>query len=173
MQMVDMLLVTLLITENFVTFETRHSLPMEHMSLQIIFPSKRLIANWTRKLLVHGDNVSTKEFSSAEDLLAQTAAILWTTIRKDSLFLMPSKISRNAKSCSTITTFKFLVIRVSRPVLKESLLFSKAFTTKITAEQLGFMTNINCNFPWFTTMYLLLVSQKQFFATKHIFTQVA
>ena len=129
-----MLLVTLLIAEDFVTFETRHSLPIGHMSLQIVFLCKRLIANWTSKLLVHGDNVATKEFSSAEDLLAQTAAILGTTILKDCLFLMPSKISCYAKFSSTITTFKTLLISVSRPVHKQSLFFPKAFTTKITAE---------------------------------------
>ena len=88
-----MIIVTLLIAEDFVTFETRHSLPIEHMSLQIVFLSKRLIANWASKLLMHGDNVAAKEFSSAEDLLAQTAAILRTTIVIDCLFLMPSKIS--------------------------------------------------------------------------------
>ena len=71
-----MLLVTLLIAEDFVTFQTRHSLSIGHMSLPIVFLCKRLIANWTSNLLMHGDNVAAKEFSSAEDLFAQTAAIL-------------------------------------------------------------------------------------------------
>ena len=88
-----MLIVNLLIAEDSVTFETRHSLSIGHMLLQIVFLDKRLIANWTSKLLMHGDHVATKEFSSAEDLLAQTAAILRTTICKYSLFLTPSKIS--------------------------------------------------------------------------------
>ena len=88
-----MLIVTLLIAEDLVTFETCHSLSIGHMSLRIVFLGKRLLANWTSKLLMHGDHVATKEFSSAEDLLAQTAAILRTTICKYSLFLTPSKIS--------------------------------------------------------------------------------
>ena len=48
-----MLIVSLLIAEDFVTFETRNSLPIEHMSLQIVFLSKRLIANWASKLLMN------------------------------------------------------------------------------------------------------------------------
>ena len=59
MQEVGMIIVTLLIAEDFVTFETCHNLSIEHMSLQIMFLGKRLVANWTSELLMHGDNVAT------------------------------------------------------------------------------------------------------------------
>ena len=54
-----MIIVTLLIAEDFVTFETCRNLSIEHMSLQIMFLGKRLVANWTSELLVHRDNVAT------------------------------------------------------------------------------------------------------------------
>ena len=54
-----MIIVTLLIAEDFVTFETYRNLSIEHMSLQIMFLGKRLVANWTSELLMHRDNVAT------------------------------------------------------------------------------------------------------------------
>ena len=85
MSEVHVLLVSLLIAENFFTVSTEYGLSFPNMSLKVLFICEGLFAYWTGELLVRGINMSTTKFSSAEIFITHLAPINRASILKKML----------------------------------------------------------------------------------------